>query len=394
MPKIVIANDAKHYAEDNVSNDKIWNIRFNMPLDEKYIYSNISVYDKEFGTLHPVDLNLDKNNNSVEVIPLNPYIDGVTYEMKINGSIKSETGEFNSKSVNFLFTIKGKKTRSFKKTYLSANGIADSMYASGSYSNEAINEKVDELNKKENQILEEILKEGMTDFEKELVIHDYIVKNAQWDWVENFENVRVVPFKTTAYSLIVDGRATKEGYVEAVQRLMNKVGIECITVNGFGTSENGEIVKHAWNIVKIQGEYYHVDVMWDDSNSTNDEDRIYYTYLNLSDEIIQKDHSWDKDIYPTCESSEYFSLNMDLHEYDDEENLFKFVSGKEEVSRAIEEALDNNQEKLRLKVLNFEEDILQMLRQKKLSGCSVKESKRDIVGVKYIDIIFKYNNED
>lgn len=47
---------------------------------------------------------------------------------------------------------------------------------------------------------------------------------------------------------------------------------------------------HAWNIVNIDGNYYHVDVTWDDPDES---DNINYDYFLISDEQMSTDHKWD-----------------------------------------------------------------------------------------------------
>lgn len=70
---------------------------------------------------------------------------------------------------------------------------------------------------------------------------------------------------------------------------------------------------HAWNIVKINGYYHHVDVTWDNQYSDSSS-MPNYGYMNLSDDEIAKDHTWNKKHYPECPSSpyNYFRVNNAL----------------------------------------------------------------------------------
>ena len=69
-----------------------------------------------------------------------------------------------------------------------------------------------------------------------------------------------------------------------MQLLLAHAGIESILVNG-----KSKDVLHMWNMVKIDGEWYHLDPTWDDTD-----DGTIYKYFNLSDEYILKDHTVSK----------------------------------------------------------------------------------------------------
>ena len=66
-----------------------------------------------------------------------------------------------------------------------------------------------------------------------------------------------------------------------MQIILCNCGIECRTVSGIGN--NGP---HMWNIVKIGGDWYHLDVTWDSSDEGS-----RYMYFNLDDKTIKKNHS-------------------------------------------------------------------------------------------------------
>lgn len=112
------------------------------------------------------------------------------------------------------------------------------------------------------------------------------------------------PYAHNAYGALVDGKAVCDGYTKAFQYLLQRVGIQSFMVTGIG---NG--VKHAWNIVRIDGKYYNVDLTWDDQKSD-----IIYTYFNITDEEIKSlSHILDKEsegFAPVCTSTDanYFAV--------------------------------------------------------------------------------------
>lgn len=117
---------------------------------------------------------------------------------------------------------------------------------------------------------------GLDEFQTLKYFHDYIILNCSYDADE--ENC------SNAYGVFIDGKAVCEGYARAFKYLCDKVGIPCELVIG-----NTDI-EHMWNIVEIDGNWYHVDVTWDDPKN-KDGDYISYSYFNLSDEQIFIDHT-------------------------------------------------------------------------------------------------------
>lgn len=108
--------------------------------------------------------------------------------------------------------------------------------------------------------------------------HDYVILNCSYDdSLTNYSN---------AYGALVEGKAVCEGYARAFKYLCDRVGIPCELVIG---STN---VDHMWNVVQIDGDWYHIDLTWDDPKN-KDGDYISYTYFNLTQNDILKDHTID-----------------------------------------------------------------------------------------------------
>lgn len=137
---------------------------------------------------------------------------------------------------------------------------------------------------------------GMTDYEKVLAIHDYIVSHTKYD-MESLVNNDYLPARP--YGVLVYGRGICAGYASTFQLFMDYLDIECFFVVGT-VNDTGSDVNHDWNIVKVDGKYRHVDVTWDDYSHFQVEE-IYHDYFCLTDEqISMKYHSWDRDLYPKC----------------------------------------------------------------------------------------------
>lgn len=146
-------------------------------------------------------------------------------------------------------------------------------------------------------LFEEHVTETMTDFEKELALHDALVRLGEYDeTVYDPATPQGRPDNTNPYGLLVEGYGICLGYATSFQLLMDLAGVECITVVGasFGSTSD-----HAWNMVRLEGEWYCVDPTWDDpiggdTVSPHQWDPVHHTYFNVTSDVMrQTDHQWD-----------------------------------------------------------------------------------------------------
>ncbi len=155
------------------------------------------------------------------------------------------------------------------------------------------------------KISEEIIKKDMTDYQKVKAIHDYLVLNTAYD-EENLKKGTIPKDSYSAYGLLKNRRAVCQGYALAFKLFLEYHGIEAYIVDGTG---NGD--EHAWNKIKLDGQYYNVDVTWDDP-VPDKKGEVSYSYFNISDEMLAADHSWDKAAYPKGEGTKYYYYNYEI----------------------------------------------------------------------------------
>lgn len=131
---------------------------------------------------------------------------------------------------------------------------------------------------------------SMSDLEKALVVHDYLVQNCEYDYERYSANPDSVPeVSHTAYGGLVEKMAVCDGYGKAYAYIMNdKLGLPCEVVIS-------DAMNHAWNLIQIDGEWYHVDATWDDP-TWDSIGRVVHKYFLLSDTAISdaehKHHDW------------------------------------------------------------------------------------------------------
>ena len=141
-------------------------------------------------------------------------------------------------------------------------------------------------------ILDEDILEGMTDVQKALYIHDAIAMIGRYGAVSSTTCY-------TGYGLLVDGAAVCQGYAAAYKDLMNRVGVPCVTVSS-------QEMDHQWNLVKIDGNWYHVDLTWDD-NQTKAAGFVRHDNFLLSDAGIKAAGHYNWSSVITCTDTRYDS---------------------------------------------------------------------------------------
>lgn len=131
------------------------------------------------------------------------------------------------------------------------------------------------------------VEQGMNDLQKAIVLHDYLAVNCEYDY-ENL-NANTLPAESfNIYGVFVKRTAVCQGYALAYKYLLNQVGIECHMVTS-------DAMNHAWNLIKLDGQYYQVDVTWDDP-VWDLVGRAVHSYMFCSDAAFQdekhKHHDW------------------------------------------------------------------------------------------------------
>ncbi len=123
--------------------------------------------------------------------------------------------------------------------------------------------------------------DNVSDYEMELYLNDYMTDACAYD-IDG-------EMKHTAYGALVGGKAVCDGYSHAFQLLCRRLGIECTIVEGTSDFNSDADNGHMWNCILLDGDWYHVDVTWNDSTKAMSRAEHYF-YLNLTDAEIAGDH--------------------------------------------------------------------------------------------------------
>jgi len=148
-----------------------------------------------------------------------------------------------------------------------------------------------------------------SDYEKEKYVHDKMATMVEY--------VADAPMNQSAYSALVNGKTVCAGYAKAFQYLMQQLGIPCFYCRGYSGAN------HAWNIIDLYGDYYNVDLTWDDAKPGN------YDYFNKTDKELQETHirKGASVNLPACNGELYGELETNYGEEKEEEDEASVYSG-------------------------------------------------------------------
>lgn len=149
------------------------------------------------------------------------------------------------------------------------------------------------VDQKVTEILSTVNAREMSEYEKVKFVNDYIVKNT----VYGTDTVSASPH--SAFAVLKEGKAVCQGYALLALKMLKNLGVETRYVVG-EVNTGG----HAWNLVKLNGEWYHLDTTWNDPVPDRP-NTVSYKYFLIDDNKIKKDHVWNSNDYPKATSTKY-----------------------------------------------------------------------------------------
>ncbi len=162
------------------------------------------------------------------------------------------------------------------------------LYPEYKFEKEDIPTLVDNFNQAIDEALAYVDSTTMSNFDIAVALHDYLALNAVYDYETYVTNDQENPTSFSAYGILVNKLGVCQGYTLAYNLLLSRCGINVGLVSA-------PTEQHIWNLVEIDGNYYHVDVTWDDpliSGTAKDQTGIvYYNYFLGSDESFNNDGS-------------------------------------------------------------------------------------------------------
>ncbi|MBE5735181.1 MAG: hypothetical protein E7361_01895 [Clostridiales bacterium] len=145
---------------------------------------------------------------------------------------------------------------------------------------------------KAKDVLREIISDSMTDYEKALSIFDWITCNTIYDYTaldipNNICNMSCPSFYLEG--VFIHGLAVCDGFSKAFSLMCNMEGIDCIKISG-DAGTNGNRGGHAWNKVRIDSNWYVVDITWTDLLVNSSYETLSHKYFMVTDSMIASTH--------------------------------------------------------------------------------------------------------
>ena len=157
----------------------------------------------------------------------------------------------------------------------------------------------------------------LSEWEKEKYVHDFICENVRYDKLKKAYSHEII-------GPLGQGVGVCEGIAKAVKVLLDALGVWCIIAICDNNPDKGIKYRHTWNIVKINGTYYHLDATFDNSLGKGCENtEIRYDYFNLDDQQIFRDHEPLIAPAPHCTDHEHFYYKEKKLSFTKKEDVYK-----------------------------------------------------------------------
>lgn len=164
-------------------------------------------------------------------------------------------------------------------------------YKSGNTSN--LSDKDKETLNMAKSVLDEIITDGMSDYEKELAVYKWMTANIGFD----SGSMTVIPEDESKpvdnpNGVLKNHEAVCVGYATTFRLFMQMLGIDCMVVHD-------SYLSHSWDLVKLDGQWYHTDIYSDAGSSTGN-----FSHFNLNDEMMNS-QEWNTDFFPAADGYKY-----------------------------------------------------------------------------------------
>lgn len=161
-------------------------------------------------------------------------------------------------------------------------------------------EEYDYVKSEVKRITSEIINSKMSDLEKVTAINKYVIDHTVYPIAEDhprfYKDDKPLYVDYEAIGILKHGKAKCSGYTNLTGLLLKEAGIENKYVGGYVKTLT-RVQGHAWNLVKLDGKYYHLDTTW------NDDDTNTNKYFLVSDDYMKKNaypRTWSTSTYPAA----------------------------------------------------------------------------------------------
>ena len=163
-------------------------------------------------------------------------------------------------------------------------------------------------------VLDEVIEEGMSDYQKEEAVYKWLVDNIGHGRGGVISRPGMERSAFTPYGVLSSRSAVCVGYATTFRLFMNMLGMDCHIVHN---------EYHSWDLVELDGDWYHVDVY-------SDAHGVPYGNFNMTDQVARNGHNWDESALPEAKGVKYSPAVQNAVE----------VDGVLDVPAALKDAMD------------------------------------------------------
>ena len=150
-------------------------------------------------------------------------------------------------------------------------------------------------------VLDEIIREGMTDYEKEKAVYDWMCAHLAHEGGVTVAIPTASQYSAEPYGVLKYGTAVCVGFATTFRMFMQMLDIHCMVVHNS---------YHSWDLVELDGAWYHTDIY-------SDVGRGDYANFNMTDGQCANGHEWDRTFYPAAEGLTYCYAYQNASALDD-----------------------------------------------------------------------------
>lgn len=249
---------------------------YDIPMTKEVLnYVNSKTFKTKEQLLDAIRINFIMRNNSFSLNTNRGVMDALGTGSSVIDHVKKLDRKDTSKDADYLSLVIDQIKQSWYSTHknrINADGTVTSIQEDSDPASLTIEVKYETtlaqeriVDNKIYEILKKILKENTTEFQKVKAIHDYVINLASYD--TSYQ-------RSSAYDILIHKTAVCEGYALVAYRLLLDAGLENRVIIGLGNNE-----LHAWNIVKVDGKWYNLDLTWDDPISSSGKPILRYDYF-------------------------------------------------------------------------------------------------------------------
>ena len=174
---------------------------------------------------------------------------------------------------------------------------------------------------------------NMSEWEKEKYVHDFICQNVHYDKLKKAYSHEII-------GPLGQGVGVCEGIAKSVKVLCDALGVWCVIAICGNNPEKGIKYRHTWNIVRIGGQYYHLDATFDNTlgkhqGNAEAPGEIRYDYFNLGDKAVFRDHEPLIAPAPGCPDNDHFYYKEKKLSFTKTEEVYKRAQQMAKKSRAM-----------------------------------------------------------